>query len=55
MTWMSDTEADAFQNWKELDGATAWHLIERHAEDWGQVGQMMNAWLRAHIAKEKAK
>ena len=45
---MTDHEADTRQNWKGMDGATAWHLIERHAEGWEEVGQMMNAWLRAN-------
>jgi hypothetical protein len=35
------------QNWKGMDGATAFHLIERHAEGWDQTGQMMNAWQAA--------
>ena len=33
------------QNWKGMDGSIAWHLIERHAENWNQVGEMMNEWL----------
>jgi hypothetical protein len=44
---MSDAEADAFQHWDKIDGATAWHLIERHADNWGEVGQMMDAFVRA--------
>ena len=28
-----------------MDGSIAWHLIERHAENWNQVGEMMNEWL----------
>ena len=43
-----DAESDAAQNWKGMDGAIAWHLIERHADGWGDVGAMMNAWLRAN-------
>ena len=31
-----------------MDGATAFHLIERHAEGWNDVGTMMNAWLEAN-------
>ena len=45
---MTNHEADTRQNWKGMDGATAYHLIERHAEGWEEVGQMMNAWLRAN-------
>ena len=35
------------QNWKALDGATAFHLIERHADGWADVAQMMDEWLEA--------
>jgi hypothetical protein len=36
------------QDWKDMDGATAFHLIERHAEDWADVGRMMGQWLAAN-------
>ena len=39
------------QNWKGMGGATAYCLIERHAEGWEEVGLMMNAWLRANTAE----
>ena len=39
---------DTKQDWKGLDGAIAWHLIERQAENWNQVGEMMNEWLKAN-------
>lgn len=45
---MTDAEADTAQNWKGMDGAIAWHLIYRYADGWGDVGKMMNAWLRAN-------
>lgn len=45
---MTQQEADEAQNWHEMDGATAWHLIQRNANDWGEVHQMMHAWLRAN-------
>ena len=45
---VTDQEADEYQHWKGMDGATAWHLIERHADNWNEVGAMMNAWLRAN-------
>lgn len=35
------------QDWKGMDGAIAWHLIDRHADGWDDVGAMMNAWLAA--------
>lgn len=36
------------QEWKGMSGAVAFHLIERHAEGWTQVGEMMQAWLEAN-------
>lgn len=45
---MTPQEADERQNWQGMDGATAWHLIERHADNWSEVGEMMDAWLRAN-------
>jgi hypothetical protein len=36
------------QNWKGMNGAEAFQLIERHAEDWVQVREMMEAWLNAN-------
>ena len=47
-------EAREFQRWKGMDGATAYHLIERHADGWADVGVMMNAWLEANAAKPPA-
>ena len=37
------------QSWQGLDGAIAWHLIERQAENWTQVGEMMNEWFIENI------
>ena len=34
-----------------MGGATAYCLIERHAEGWEEVELMMNAWLRANTAE----
>lgn len=42
-------EAKTFQRWEGMDGATAWHLIERHAEGWGDIARMMEAWLQANL------
>ena len=47
---MTNEEADAFQSWKAIDGATAFLLIERHAGDHQEAGAMMQAWARAHYA-----
>ena len=42
------------QDWKNLTGAQAYHLIDRHAEDWQDIGRMMNEWLSAQLAKNNA-
>lgn len=36
------------QEWKGMDGACAWHLIDRHADDWNHIARLMNAWLEAN-------
>lgn len=36
------------QDWKGVDGAVAWHLMDRHGEGWAHIGQMMDAWLAAN-------
>jgi hypothetical protein len=45
---MTPEDADKAQQWAGMDGAIAWHLIDRHADDWNEVGELMNAWLRAN-------
>lgn len=45
---MTPKEADEARDWRGMDGATAWHLIDRHANSWEDVGAMMDAWLRAN-------
>lgn len=45
---MTREEAQTFQSWKGMDGACAFHLIERHANGWGDVARMMDAWLAAN-------
>lgn len=50
---MAPEEADQAQQWAGMDGATAWHLIDRHADNWNEVGELMNAWLRANIGIER--
>ena len=42
---------DASQNWDKLDGAVAWHLIERHAENWADVGKMMDEYVAAKLGE----
>jgi len=43
-----ETVPDNMQKWKCMDGATAWHLIERHADGWADVDKMMDEWLEAN-------
>ena len=45
---MTAQEAHEAQQWKGMDGTCAFHLIERHANGWGDVGKMMTAWLDAN-------
>lgn len=42
---MTEKEADESQEWKGVDGAIAWHLIERHAVTWEDTAKMMEAWI----------
>jgi hypothetical protein len=42
------TIKDNSQNWAGMDGAVAWHLIDRHADNWADIGKMMNEWLAAN-------
>lgn len=44
---ISKAEAETCQRWAGMDGATAFHLIERHAANWADTRLMMEAWLRA--------
>jgi len=48
------TTPDTSQDWAKLDGAVAWHLIERHADSWSEVGNMMESWLAARMAAASA-
>ena len=36
------------QEWKGMDGATAYLLIDRHADNWADAKQMMEEWLEAN-------
>lgn len=42
------TVPDNMQDWKGMDGTIAWHLIERHADNWADIGKMMGEWLAAN-------
>ena len=45
---MVEIEAKTFQHWRGMNGATAYHLIERHADGWPDISLMMEAWLAAN-------
>ena len=45
--------AETAHDWRGMDGAIAWHLIERHADGWGDVGAMMEAWRVANLPAPK--
>ena len=45
---MTPSEADARQKWAGMDAPTAWLLIERHADGWDDIRQMLEAWARAN-------
>lgn len=47
------TVPDDMQEWAGMDGATAFHLIERHADNWSDAGKMMHEWLSANIPQPK--
>lgn len=42
------------QAWDKVTPAVAWHLIERHGENWAHIGRMMQAYLDAHTATLRA-
>lgn len=48
----TDRDWSKAQDWKGMDGATAFLLINRHSDGWGDVGAMMNAWLAANAAED---
>ena len=51
---MTKEEAATFQEWRGMDGACAFHLIERHANGWGDTARMMEAWLAANVSPSNA-
>lgn len=42
------------QDWKGMDGACAFSLIERHADNWKEIGYMMQMWLDTNQQDLKA-
>lgn len=49
LPYRSDTLPDSFdgQDWAKTSGAVAWHLIDRHADNWAETGDQMEAWAKA--------
>lgn len=45
--WWSD------QDWRGLSGACAFQIIGRHASDWDDIGNAMNAWAEANYGPKK--
>jgi hypothetical protein len=41
------------QDWEGMDGVIAWHLIDRHGDNWADIGLMMNEWLAANTARAR--
>jgi hypothetical protein len=51
---MTPEEARQSQNWKGISGAIAYHLIDRHADNWADISVMMDAWLEANALNAQA-
>lgn len=49
-----ERKPDDSQEWAKVDGAIAFHLIERHADDWNDAGRMMEAWRDANPRRAPA-
>ena len=47
----SREQADKAQKWEGMDGATAFLLINRHADNWDDIREQMEAWRRAAVAQ----
>ena len=41
------------QDWANLAGGTAWHLIDRHADNLVEIGKMMDDFIAAKVAVER--
>lgn len=53
LTTVPEQAPSTEQEWAKVDPAVAFHLIERHAEDWADAGRMMEAWRAAVSAATK--
>ena len=49
------TVPDNMQDWANLDGDIAWHLIDRHADNWADIKKMMDEFVAAKIASAQSK
>lgn len=54
LTAVPEQAPSAEQEWAKVDPAVAFHLIERHAENWADAGRMMLAWRDANPAPATA-
>ena len=50
---MTSDEADDAADWKSMDGGEAFALIERHANDFDDANELMNAWARTRVKAER--
>lgn len=48
-----DNLPDDTQDWGRQDGAVAYHLIDRHGENWADIGNKMETWARAWVASQE--
>ncbi|WP_430229622.1 hypothetical protein [Paraburkholderia tropica] len=51
---MPDELPGADQDWATIDPSVAFHLIERHADNWAHAGQLMELWRSAVNARDAA-
>jgi hypothetical protein len=49
----TQTVDDNSQDWKGMDGATAFWLIERHSNNWTDAKKMMDEWFEANTHPAK--
>lgn len=50
---MTRDEADNTADWATLDGGEAFALIERHANDFDDANELMQAWARTRVRVER--
>lgn len=49
MSDLPDINHDDPQDWAKTGPAVAFHLIDRHAENWAHTGVLMERWARAWV------